>query len=121
MDTYRVGPNDFPIEHELLLFRATFPAGMLYEEGPEMTRFYPAPTDCHAEYRTDSRVKLERVGVLHTRVLNGGAGQPQLVQPYPGRLCGALDSGNDVELVEPQSEAAQGKYPKWKQPAYEGE
>lgn len=117
MNTYRVGPTDFPIEHETLAYRISWPAGHLnFMDGTE--RFYPALSQVPAELRQDPLVKTERVRVLHTRVLDGGAGQAQLVQPLAGRIAHELNQGRG-EKVDPAS--AQAKYPKWTQPEYAGE
>lgn len=103
MRTFELGPSDFPLEHELRLWRVTFPPGHFMTENPAApeVRFYTRPYTPHPEApeSLDSCVEQEEILIRYTRVLNGGPGEAQLVQPTRWRIRRHLEIGKDCREV----------------------
>jgi len=100
---YRVGPQDFSANNEMVAWRITYPAGhymiedcMGFVSNPTFALF---PYHPHPEIPDplDSRVRSERIRVSYPEYLNGGPGQPTLINATPGRVIDALIYGVDVE------------------------
>lgn len=102
MQTFRVGPDDFPVWREIRAYRVTFPAGH-YLGHPETsglpnveywTTPYQPRSNCPEAL--DSQVTCEEVRVLHTEHLNGGPNQPTLIEATTQRVLNALQTEKDI-------------------------
>ena len=95
-DMLRVGPHDFPAEVEITVYRIDFPAGHYLGRRDHPTTRYmlrPYAPQHRIPEPLDEQVLCRPVRVQHTRVLDGGPGQPTLIHATPARVLLMLDIG----------------------------